>query len=351
MLTIHVEQLDIPNMTERHWQDLLSARAEFGEESRPGEPGASHQEQRRFISQIPELQDEVAFWIFYDGAGRCVGYCTLAHPKPENPDYEANKDRVYIEPVVLARYRRQGVGTQLLAQFVDYAQKAGASWIQWDTKFESGLRFSEKIGASEAGRQRTNRLSLSDVDWDLMQRWVGEGQSRNPNTELMRFVYVPAPDLIKPFCELVSAINRLQPRDGLEGVNFTLTPAELERAAQRYRERHIEKIVFCTREDGNLLSGMTDISYNKDSPAHAHIALSGVRSEFQNRGLGKWLKAAMALDLRAQLPEVKYMNTDNFNNNGPILSINERMGFRLFEQYVFYKIKVPDLALKISSLC
>ncbi|MEZ4619100.1 MAG: hypothetical protein R2867_26800 [Caldilineaceae bacterium] len=63
--------------------------------------------------------------------------------------------------------------------------------------------------------------------------------------------------------------------------------------------------------------------------------------------LGKWLKAAMMLDLRERYPAVKVIDTDNFNNNRPMLAINERMGFTLFEQYVFYKISVEDLAAQI----
>jgi GNAT superfamily N-acetyltransferase len=75
------------------------------------------------------MRDQVAFWLIYDAAANVVGYCTLAHPKPDSPDYDANKDRIYVEPVVLAPYRRQGVGTQLLPLIVDYARKAGVSWL------------------------------------------------------------------------------------------------------------------------------------------------------------------------------------------------------------------------------
>jgi hypothetical protein len=33
-----------------------------------------------------------------------------------------------------------------------------------------------------------------------------------------------------------------------------------------------------------------------------------------------------------------------------MLSINDRLGFKLFEQYVFYKIRVDDLAAKIDKV-
>jgi GNAT superfamily N-acetyltransferase len=347
MLNLHLEPLDVGKMTERQWNDLLSARTEFMVESRPNDPVPTPQEQRRAISNIPELRDHVVLWLFYDDDGHCVGFCAIQHPKPEGPDYEANKDRIYVEPVVLAPYRRQGAGTQLLPWIVQYAQTVGVSWVQWDTNMESGFRFSEKIGATEAGRQQTNRLAVDQVDWALMQRWVNEGQAHNPDVELIRFVNLPAPSLLDSFCSLVTDINRLQPSDSVEGMSFTLTPEELVKAAKRLQEQNRERVILCTREPDTTLSGMTDMYTSKATPTYAKVSLTGVRREYQGRGLGKWLKAAMMMDMRERYPDVDVVETENFNNNRPMLSINQRMGFRLFEQYVFYNMRVDDLEAKV----
>ena len=69
----------------------------------------------------------------------------------------------------------------------------------------------------------------------------------------------------------------------------------------------------------------------------------------QGHGLGKWLKAAMMLDMREKNPDIKIVDSENFNSNRSILSINERMGFKLFEQYIFYKMKVIDIAKMIEA--
>ena len=345
MLTIQPSQLDLPKMTEQQWRDLLSARATFFKEAKPDDPLPGPQAQRRFLAATPNLQDEVVFWLLYAADKTCVGYCSLQHPKPEHPDYDANKHRLYVEPVVLAPYRRQGVGTQLLPLIVNHAKKLGASWLQWDTKLESGLLVSEKLGATEAGRQRTSRLPVAQVDWDLLQRWVDEGQARNPEVELLSFVDLPAPRLIDPFCELVTAVNRLQPRADLEGVQFALTPEELEKAAERLAEQNMERLVFCTR---GTSAGLTGMFYSKVKPSHAKVRLTGVKREHQGRGLGKWLKAAMMLSLRDRYPSVAFVDTKNFDSNYPMLSVNERMGFALFEQYVFYKISVDSLATEVE---
>jgi mycothiol synthase len=344
MIPIHTCQLDIPNITGQQWADLLAAMTEFIIEGNPEEPVASHAELRQFLSQIPEQRDRVVFWLVYDGEDHLVGYFTMHHPKLESPDYDSNKDRIYAEPVVLAPYRRQGVGTQLLPLYVNYAQKVGATWIEWDTKFESGFRFSEKIGAIQAGQQRTNRLAVAEVDWDMMQRWVDQGQAKNPEVNLMRVVDMPAPDLLSALCDLHAEINRLQPSDDVEGIMYTLTPEEFLKEAKRLEAQKVERVILCTRQPDGTLSGLTNMYFHQTKPTHAEIHLTGVRREFQNHGLGKWLKATMMLDMRDRHPEVKFLDTQNFNNNRPMMHINDRMSFKLFEQYVFYKMKVADLS-------
>lgn len=107
-------------------------------------------------------------------------------------------------------------------------------------------------------------------------------------------------------------------------------------------------MIICTREPDDTLSGMTDMFYSESRPTHANVSLTGVRREYQNRGLGKWLKAAMMLDMRERYPSVRYVDTNNFNNNRPMLNINDRMGFELFEQFVFYKVSLHDLAAKVD---
>jgi len=336
-------------MSERQWRDLFKVRTAFHFETQPDTPAQSFKAMRKSLSALPTRRDFVTCWLLYDETANCVGLCPLQHPKPESPDYDGNKDRVYAEPIVLKPYRRQGVGTQLLPLVVNYAQSVGATWLQWDTKLESGFRFSEKLGATEAGRQRTNRLNAEQIDWDLMQRWADEGQARNPETKLLRFVNRPDPDLIDPFCGLVTAVNRLQPRDKLEGIEYTLTAEEFEKQVQHLEEGKSKYVVICTRETNDELSGMTDLIYSEARPSHAKVRLTGVRREQQGRGLGKWLKAAMMLDMGERYSKVEFVETDNFNTNRPMLSINDRMGFKLHEQYIFYKMRVSDVAAKINK--
>jgi GNAT superfamily N-acetyltransferase len=55
---------------------------------------------------------------------------------------------------------------------------------------------------------------------------------------------------------------------------------------------------------------------------------TAVSREYQNRGLGRWLKAAMLQKLITERPNVKRVRTGNAHSNAPMLRINNELGFK-----------------------
>ena len=76
--------------------------------------------------------------------------------------------------------------------------------------------------------------------------------------------------------------------------------------------------------------------------------LTGVSCEFRGRGLGKWLKAKMILHIKDTYPDVKRIITGNAEANAPMLSINERMGFKKYKGAEGYKFQTEELAKKLG---
>jgi GNAT superfamily N-acetyltransferase len=63
----------------------------------------------------------------------------------------------------------------------------------------------------------------------------------------------------------------------------------------------------------------------------------------RNKGLGRWLKAAMLQRLLDERPEVANVDTWNAGSNEPMLAINVALGFRPVKYYNARQIPVPDL--------
>ncbi|MGY5853094.1 MAG: hypothetical protein RTU92_05970 [Candidatus Thorarchaeota archaeon] len=51
--------------------------------------------------------------------------------------------------------------------------------------------------------------------------------------------------------------------------------------------------------------------------------------------MGKWLKSEMILHIREKYPDSLYIRTGNNTSNVPMLSINDRMGFKIHTRQKF----------------
>ena len=112
------------------------------------------------------------------------------------------------------------------------------------------------------------------------------------------------------------------------------------RIPQRFREyvKYLEiktykLFTFRTIEPDGKISGLTEIRFSEiNTPELLNQALTGVKSIYRGRGLGKWLKALMLLYIRENLPQAKYFITGNAEHNAPMLSINDRLGFKPYRE-------------------
>lgn len=343
---IQLKLLDIPDISEQEWQDLLSLRTEFRKEANPGDPISSFETQRIELSSVREWQNLVQYWLIYDEQDTAVGIFVTVHPKPEHPDYETNKNILWINLYVGEAYRRQGIATQVLPKVVEQAQKFGANFIQSGTEIEIGWAFAESLGAEKALNERVSRMVMADTDWDMLQGWVDAGKARNPDVEIIRIERLPSEEDIEAYCQLITDLDEVIPFEDMEDEKYTLTVEELRKSTQRTIDRgHMYVALYAKDKDGSLM-GMTGMFHEADVDTMGHVGLTGVLPKYQGRGLGKYLKALMSYDLRDNYPKVVFVDTENAESNAPMLSINERMNFKPHKNWLAYKVAVEDLMVK-----
>jgi GNAT superfamily N-acetyltransferase len=76
------------------------------------------------------------------------------------------------------------------------------------------------------------------------------------------------------------------------------------------------------------VAGFTEVYWNPTQPDVMDQGLTAVFPQYQNRGLGRWLKAAMLEKVLRDRPEVKRIHTGNADSNAPMLSINTQLGIK-----------------------
>lgn len=144
------------------------------------------------------------------------------------------------------------------------------------------------------------------------------------------------------FCSVLNNAGQEERRSELEG-QVEASPDSYRKSMQRSRTLGDRFLISITFESTGQISGLTTITVRKESPTIIYQGMTGVKRKFCGRGLGKWLKADMLLKISKRYPEVTYISTGNANNNAPMLSINNRLGFKMHKHVRAYKFNLEDL--------
>ena len=322
-------------------------------EKNPGDPQLPHAiRQQHVISMEDNPMFAPAQHIIWQDSTTIAGFYGVAQPRADSPDYDVQKVMVFAWIDVAAECRRQGLGSRMLSDIVTECHKIGdhVEWIQIGSQTEAGFAFIEHYGGAVAWVGKENRLSAADVDWNMVQQWYDEGPGRAPGVTIEIFEGMIADTDLEAYCTLYTEIDNQQPLGDLEGAQMTITPEVMRHDHEDAAKRGDTWITAITREADGTISGLTDILYNPQRPHRVAIRLTGVKDNYRGRGLGKWVKAAMMLHIKENYPDFKYVTTDNADSNAPMLSINNRLGFKPYKEDRTYKMRVEEVAAKLAQV-
>jgi mycothiol synthase len=331
-------------------EDLLERYFDFEDrmfrELEPEDPLPLRERRRESIREV-NSQKKVSRWVVIgdvEGEEEVIGKGEIAVVTERDDDSEYFGHIAAASLGVDERFRRQGLGTELLKRLVERAAEEGKiRTIETFSLQESGWRFCDKYGGKVALEAAQNRLRVEEVNWEMMEEWRSQGAKRNRETRLASFRAVPE-EILEELVELYNEIVDGVPLGELE-MRERVTPASRREDEERMGAGWYTKV---SREPDGSLSGLTEVVYDEGMPYRVEQGLTGVRKEHRGRGLGKWLKAEMQFSIRDELPWVEYINTGNADTNAPMRSINERMGFKRHHTELCYRFELEALQLLLS---
>jgi len=240
-------------------------------------------------------------------------------------------------------HRRHGHGRRLLQAMLDVAAADGRRIVHpWLELTPDSRAFFESVGFDLVFDERISRIDLRTVDGALMQSWVDRATERADGYRLERWVGSCPETLMDAYVEAAAGMNEA-PTEGLVIERPTYSPTRLRDLEWRNERRgyHLYVILAVETATGRG-AGYTAVNWLEHRPSDGEQWDTATLPAHRNRGLGRWLKAAMWQWMREEHPELHFLETGNADSNEPMLAINAAMGYE--PVYHFGGWQHPDVA-------
>ncbi|MFZ0625212.1 MAG: GNAT family N-acetyltransferase [Acidimicrobiia bacterium] len=337
----HVEEIDTRRVPESTLQALHQLYLVGDDEMLPGDPPVAEAQRLANWRHLVET-DTVPRWVLWERDD--VIATSGAHM-----DLEQNLDNafgwVYVHPERRGRRLMRQVAGPMLDRVEEMGRKRFATVVVVGRPEEDLVK---RGGLEHVLTEKRSRLVLQDIDWDLMESWVARATERASDYELL-FLPSPIPEEdLGAFCDLYGVMNTA-PMEGYQQEDEVMTPSVLRDHEATDEARGVQNLTYVAvhRPSGEF-AGFTNVEYQRLQPDQVWQQDTGVDPDHRNNGLGRWLKAAMALQLRSSYPEVRRIDTHNAGSNAPMLNINIEMGFRPILVEGIWQGDLADLRQNLS---
>lgn len=315
---------------------LFAHHERLWEEIHPDDPPRRLENVRERWAALPP------FVRTYGWLGRLPGGQIVASAALFLTDMAENHHLAQVELQVDPDWRRQGLGWRLARRLLQAAEAEERRLLVFSTndRQSGGAAFAARVGAQASLPAHTNQLDLHQVDRALLRRWQDAAQERAAAFAVaLSDGRYPDEDL-PAIVELMQVMNE-QPYGDLEVEEYSLTPEQVRQIEEQQLSGGRRRWTMMARERATgRFAGYTVLFLD---PARPQIILqgdTGVLPAYRNKGLGRWLKAAMLEKLLVEWPEGRFVRTGNADSNAPMLHINEALGFRPYMVETLWQVAV-----------
>ena len=316
-----IEQIHTPTAPESLLRELSDYYVVIEAEDMPGDPPVPLEKRiagwRHISTHYPEVR-----WILRDQDGIAAA-AVAAYDVHQN--LENGFGRIHVHPAK----RRRGYGRALASPMFDLLEDNGRTRLEtWVKKDDPAEALASGLGLQKVYEDKRSRLSIADLDGDLMGEWMARAAERASEYELV-YYQSPLPEEIVPkFCDLTHVMNTA-PREEFEEEDEVMTPKKWRETESNVIDSkgQLHNLIAVHKPTGDF-AGYTQINTQDLQPDLAWQWDTGVDPSHRNKGLGRWLKAAMIRRIVASHPDVARVDTSNAGSNEPMLNINVEMGYR-----------------------
>jgi len=316
-----IQQIHTPTAPEALLRELSDYYVIVEAEDMPGDPPTPLEmriaDWRHVSTHYPEFR-----WVLRDEDG-ITAAAVAAYDVDQN--LENGFGRIHVHP----QKRLRGYGRALATAMFDLLEENGRTRLEtWVKKDDAAESLVQNLGLKRVYEDKRSRLSIADLDIDLMEGWIDRAADRASHYELVYYQSPLPEEIVSKFCDLAQIMNTA-PREEFEEEDEVMTP-------EKWRETESNVIdskcqlhnLIAVHTPTGAFAGYTQIKTQDLQPDLAWQWDTGVDPGHRNKGLGRWLKATMIKRIVGSHPDVSRVDTFNAGSNEPMLNINVEMGFR-----------------------
>ncbi len=273
-------------------------------------------------------------WLATADSGDPVGCYVLELPEREN------RENGFCVPVVGRGWRRQGVGTALLAHAARQAAAAGRKLLMSCARVGApGEAFAVAAGARSG---LCDVRQILDLDAGLPSRLAALRASALPHSDgytLRSWAGLAPPDLIGQVCALYTALGDAPHDDVFEPASWDaerLSAAEERVVAQGTRWYSVAAM----HEASGQMAGLTQLTVDPGVAGWAFQEITAVTRQHRGHRLGLLVKVAMLEQLTAREPGVRQVMTTNGAPNEHMIAVNAGLGYRVTDSFRSFELEV-----------
>jgi GNAT superfamily N-acetyltransferase len=306
----------------------------------PDDPPIPLEESIQGLRNIPPFV-ELKMWCAWNARQtEIVAQCNVVLFRMEE-----NQHLAQLDITVQQEHRRQGLGRRLLTLVTEAARADNRRLLVTETidRVPGGEAFMTRLGAQRGLEAHVNQLRIADLDRSLLERWMAQTRQRAPDFELGLWDGPYPEQQLAAVAQLVELTNQ-QPFGDLEFEDMHMTPEQLRQMEQMLFARGNQRWTFYVIEKASgKFAGYTETVWNPNRPEILRQDMTGVFPEYRNRGLGRWLKAAMLDKVLKERPEVNYVRTGNADTNAAMLKINNELGFQPYMATTLWQVEIDSV--------
>jgi len=289
-----------------------------------------------------------ASWGLWDQAGAAL----LAFCRTDIFNTGDNPHMIDFMIEVLPGQRRQGIATAMLRLAAEQARSQGRRVLttECNDRVPAGGGFMSRLGGRMGLAITLTQLRIADIDQALVDRWLEREAELSADFSLGFWDGRYPEDAVEGVATLEREAGRDEPRDTLDMEPVNYTPETIRQMeAIRLSAGNQRWTIYVSERSSGVLAGLTEVFWNPNNPTIVQQSFTGVLPDYRNRGLGRWLKAAMLKKILRDRPQAVFIRTGNANSNAPMLKLNNALGFTRHMAEAVWQVELESVEQYLAS--